>query len=452
LSGIGTESIRLKATDTADFKPDVSIILPCYNEEAVLVDSVKEIVKTMKGSIYKYELIFIDDCSKDGTRELIKKTCEEVPNARYIFHEKNVGRGGTVKEGLLAARAPIAGYLDIDIEVHSRYIPAMIQAINDGADVVCGHRIYHLKLQYDDLFRGILSFCYRKIVKGQLNVNVKDSEAGYKFFNVETARRVINLSKNDHWFWDTEIIALAGIYGLRISEVPMVFFRRMDKESTVRPIHDSWLYLKEMREFKKVYRRGLVYRSPMLYHFFIWGLFRGNFNNRFKTVSDLIPEGASVVDVCCGDPFLYRKFLKKKNVKYIGLDINPVFIAEANRQGVDVRFFDLEANERLPEADYVVMQGSLYQFIPFQDDVIRKMKAAARKNVIITEVMYSLSGNVNPALRWLGEKMTNPGTGPKPLRFDHAKLDAIMSKHDVITKDSTCGGLEMLYVLNGAND
>jgi len=440
----------MRARGIAGSTPDVSIVIPCYNEERILEESVREIRKTMEQSVYSYEMILIDDRSTDGTREIIKRICEGAPDARYIFHEKNVGRGGTVREGLLAARGGIAGFLDIDLEVHSRYIPSMVQAVADGADVVCGYRVYNMAFQFDDIFRTALSVCYRFLVGVLLKPDVRDSEAGYKFFNMAAAGPVIRLTRNEHWFWDTEIMALAAIRGLSCAEVPMVCIRRADKKTTVRPIRDSLLYLIALSGFRRRYRKSITYRSPRLYQAAMRPLYRGCYDARYEAIVEEVPEGAEVLDVCCGDALLYEKWLKKKNARYIGLDINPAFIAAAARGGIDARFFDVERGTDLPRAEYVVMQGSLYQFIPGAEAMVARLVSAARRRVIITEAVRNIGESGNPALKRFAEKMTNPGTGPKTERFDRESLGILMAKFKVLKKEEICGGREMLYVIEGA--
>ena len=122
-------------------KPDVSVIIACYNEMPHLPESVREIEVVLDQTIYSYELIFIDDCSTDATRTAIKGICERRTQYRYVFHEKNVGRGGTVREGLAMAKAPFAGFLDIDLEVRAWYIPVFVGYLVRGYDMACAERI-----------------------------------------------------------------------------------------------------------------------------------------------------------------------------------------------------------------------------------------------------------------------------------------------------------------------
>lgn len=229
----------------------LSIIIACYNEEPHLVQSVKAIQEIMDHTVYKYELIFIDDFSQDNTREKIKEICRDKENYRYYFHKQNIGRGGTVREGLLKARGKYAGFLDIDLEVSADYIPSMTRSLEKGYDAATGYRFYDI-LQFNGTRRAILSLCYRLLTRYYLKINIHDTEAGYKFFNLNTTREIISKTKNNKWFWDTEIIFELIKNGKKIKEIPCLFLRKKEKISTVRLIPDIIDYAKAIIEFKKI--------------------------------------------------------------------------------------------------------------------------------------------------------------------------------------------------------
>lgn len=231
--------------------PELSIVIACYNEEAVLEESVRQIDRIMTMFRCEYELIFVDDCSRDRTRHLIQTLCENHPARTAILHEKNKGRGGTVTDGIRASSAPYVGFLDIDLEVHARYIPSMLLALRDGADVAAAYRTYQVQMCFDDILRDVLSVGYRRLVRWLLRLPMRDTEAGYKFFRREKILPILGRCRDQRWFWDTEVMALAYWAGLNIAEIPCTFVRRWDRESTVRPFRDSWDYFRALLKFRK---------------------------------------------------------------------------------------------------------------------------------------------------------------------------------------------------------
>lgn len=231
-------------------KYDLSIIVPCYNELAILKDSVSEIIRVMDQTKYLYEIIFVDDKSSDGTQEIIKEIASGRGNMRWIFHEKNYGRGQAVVDGFKIANGEIVGFLDIDLEVHAKYIPSMIMAIkDDNFDMATAYRIY--LPTSTGILRHILSHCYRWLLRLVLKTPLKDTEAGFKFFNKEKVLPLLEKTRNKGWFWDTEISYFAYRDNLRTKELPCLFIRRKDKNSTVRIFRDSITYLRDLWSFKK---------------------------------------------------------------------------------------------------------------------------------------------------------------------------------------------------------
>jgi glycosyltransferase involved in cell wall biosynthesis len=175
---------------------------------------------------------------------------------RVILHEKNKGRGGTVTDGFRAARGEIAGYIDVDLEVHCRYIPSLVRAIEKGADIATLRRIY--ALQVLSLDRYFMSRGYSWLVRRLLDLPFHDTETGYKFFRRSTVMPLLDEVKDPGWFWDTEFMARAERRGLKVTEVPGAYIRREDKTSTVSGIRDSVVYFRQLLQF----RRELGPRRP----------------------------------------------------------------------------------------------------------------------------------------------------------------------------------------------
>lgn len=232
----------------SDNSPQLSLVLACYDESEHIEGSVPEILKVLDAFRWSYEIIFVDDVSRDNTRELILKLIEQHPDhqMRHIFHERNTGRGGAVSDGFRAARGEFVGYIDIDLEVHARYVPACLLAVQDGADVCVAERIY--RLQVHNLIRHVLSRTYSFLTRQMLGVPYKDTESGFKFMRRATALTLIQHAQDQGWFWDTEIMFYAHRLGYRVAELPCLFTRRHDKTSTVRPIADSLAYFSSLMQ------------------------------------------------------------------------------------------------------------------------------------------------------------------------------------------------------------
>jgi len=231
--------------------PYLSLILACYNEEEILAESFREIRETLDGLGRSYEIVFVDDVSRDRTREILGEIVAQNRDVslNVILHEQNKGRGATVTDGFRAARGEIAGYIDVDLEVHPRYIPSLVRAIEKGADVAVVRRIYAFQLR--SLDRYFMSRGYSWLVRKLLRVPLRDTETGYKFFRRAALLPVIDAIEDPAWFWDTEFMVRALRRGLRIEEVPGAYVRRDDKTSTVRGLRDSVIYFGKLLAFRR---------------------------------------------------------------------------------------------------------------------------------------------------------------------------------------------------------
>ena len=193
---------------------------------------------------------------------------------------------------------------------------------------------------------------------------------------------------------------------------------------------------------------SLIYRSPLLYELMMLGLYGRHYEARYRALAGLVPEGASVLDLCCGPAVLYWRHLRRKAVDYTGLDVNPGFVDRLTRRGVRGLVRDLHADEPLPTADVVVMQASLYHFLPDAAPVVERMRRAALLRAVIAEPIRNLTTSKVPLLSRLAARQTDPGRGAQASRFTEESLDELLHSFPV-GPDRTFlipGGREKVYV------
>lgn len=227
-----------------------SLVLPCFNEGPTFEASLKKIIDQVGGGLW--EIIFVEDHSSDDTKKVVEKFAKHKKNAKIIIHKHNLGRGRSVRDGILASSGEICGYIDADCEISPSYIPIFIKEIEKGADLAIGKRFY--EGGFKSISRVVASKAYAQMIKLFLDLPVDDTEAGYKFFKKSTILPVLKNTKNPHWFWDTEICARAYKAGLKISQVPVLFIRRPEKKSTVRLFADSVKYIDSLVKFRRDFK------------------------------------------------------------------------------------------------------------------------------------------------------------------------------------------------------
>jgi SAM-dependent methyltransferase len=200
---------------------------------------------------------------------------------------------------------------------------------------------------------------------------------------------------------------------------------------------------------------SFIYQHRLAYQLLMRLLYGRYFSARYETIAAEVPAGSHVVDVCAGDGYLYLNYLRAKSVHYQALDISPRLVQWMQQHGIRAQQFDVW-KEALPAADIVIMQASLYQFLPDAAPVVEKMLRAARQRVIITEPIRNIASSDNPVLRLVGKRLTRPEAGQgayQAHRFDQVSLLALAQQFPTLERSAQLpGGREMLIVLRGQAD
>ena len=167
--------------------PDFSLVVPCYNEARHLRASVRSVVEVLEQTGWTWDIVFVDDRSEDDTARSFATSARPTRAAAPCSTTATAAAAPRSRPGSPPARGRVTGFLDIDLEVHARYIPGLVAEIErHGADVATGRRHYLLR-QTGGLHRAALSWGYRRLSNFLLSLDLEDSETGCKFFSRETA-------------------------------------------------------------------------------------------------------------------------------------------------------------------------------------------------------------------------------------------------------------------------
>jgi SAM-dependent methyltransferase len=204
--------------------------------------------------------------------------------------------------------------------------------------------------------------------------------------------------------------------------------------------------------YPRALSESLVYRSAWGYGLAMRVLYGRYYAARDAAVAAHVPDGTSVLELCCGPARLYERELRGRVGSYVALDASERFVARLRRRGVDARRADV-ATAELPVADVVVMQASLYHFLPSAEAMVQRMRAAARGSVIIAEPVRNLASSRLGLVARLGAGAAATAEGAQAQRFDADSLAALLRgpalAGAVTFHAPIAGGREHLYVLRG---
>ena len=213
----------------------LSIIIPAYNEEKRLPQTLEEINKYFLNQKYSYEIIVVNDGSKDKTAELVKQKMEKIKNLKLIDNKENHGKGYVTKTGMLAAQGKYRIFTDADNSTSIDQIEKMLPYFEQGYDIVIGSR--DVKGAVLDppqpLYRQVLGEVFGFLVSLILGLwEIKDTQCGFKGFTQKAVEAIFPKCKIERFAFDPEILLLGKRLGFKIKEIPVYW--KNDPQSKVK--------------------------------------------------------------------------------------------------------------------------------------------------------------------------------------------------------------------------
>lgn len=206
-------------------KPFLSVIIPAYNESKRLPLTLVDIDRHLSEAEYSYEIIVVNDGSKDSTADVVNRLEHLVKNLRIIDNEENHGKGWVVRQGMLASKGNWRLFTDADNSTSIDQFNKMIPYFKEGYDVVIGSRaVKGAELKpAQPWYRQILGKAGNVFLQVLILKGIKDTQCGFKCFSEEAAERIFKIAKIDRWGFDIEALALARKFGYKIKEMPVVW-------------------------------------------------------------------------------------------------------------------------------------------------------------------------------------------------------------------------------------
>jgi dolichyl-phosphate beta-glucosyltransferase len=203
-------------------EPELSIIVPAYNEERrlpVALDRIREFLEARAASA---EVLVVDDGSTDRTRNVVEERQATWPTLRLVLNGENRGKGYSVRHGMLEARGKIALFTDADLSAPIQEAEKLLLALRTF-DAAIGSRAMDRRVieVHQSPLREFAGILFNLLVRIILRIHFEDTQCGFKAFRREASRIVFLQQRIEDFGFDPEILFLCRKHGLRVAEVPV---------------------------------------------------------------------------------------------------------------------------------------------------------------------------------------------------------------------------------------
>ena len=218
------------------YEKKLSIVIPAYNEGERIYENLLEMSKLLSSFVTDYEMIVVNDGSKDNTEVEIRRASETVKNIVPAGYQMNRGKGGAIKEGVKCATGDYIAFLDADMDLSPMHLKDFLAKMEEtSATAVIGSKMHKdSKVNYP-LPRKIMSLGYFLLLKMLFRLNIKDTQTGVKLFEADALKKVMRQVSTDDFAYDIEILALICASGGTIVEMPIeLIFQRTNGWGRIR--------------------------------------------------------------------------------------------------------------------------------------------------------------------------------------------------------------------------
>jgi dolichyl-phosphate beta-glucosyltransferase len=238
----------------------LSIVIPAYNEESKIIATLESIIDFLSKKNYSYEIIVVDDGSRDNTYHITKNFAEKNKNVLVLKNQKNEGKGSAIKKGVMSAQGEYILFMDADHSTPINEIDKMLSLLESnkhygfvfGSRYVNGAKI----LIKEPFLRILLGKIYHYIVKIFILRGVKDYNCGFKLFRKNTAKNLFSQIFSKDYTFDVELFLLAKQLGYRYKEIPVTW--KHNSDSKVKPFIDGVKSLFSLIKIKLNYSKKIL--------------------------------------------------------------------------------------------------------------------------------------------------------------------------------------------------
>lgn len=236
----------------------LSIVMPAYNEGERIYHNILETIGVVGGFVQDFELVAVNDGSRDNTKAEIKRAMEKDSRVRMVTSDTNHGKGRAIISGIAETTGDYIVFLDADLELYPDQIEGFLKKmIRDHDDVVIGSKLHKDSQLVYPVYRKVMSMCYYLMLLVLFRLKLKDTQTGLKLFRADVIKPVAHLIKTSGFAYDIEILAAINRRGGQIGEMPVKVVyvrergnRRIGLSDIAKAFRDTWvifyrLYIKK---------------------------------------------------------------------------------------------------------------------------------------------------------------------------------------------------------------
>ena len=230
----------------------INVVIPVYNEEKIILDTIKKIKDFVKEND-GYFFTFVNDGSTDKSKEIIEKETDGEDRINLLSYDKNRGKGYAVKYGVTGSDADTVIFTDSDLAYGLSSVKRLSEELMYGECEVCVGSRNISKDGYGEysFLRRTASKAYIKLLSFFGGLKLSDSQCGLKGYKNPFAKKIFSLCETDGFAFDYETILIARKAKLKIKEIPVKVINHNGKDSKVHIVKDSIKMLSDMRKIKK---------------------------------------------------------------------------------------------------------------------------------------------------------------------------------------------------------
>lgn len=240
----------------------LTVVIPVYNGASFIAETLREMTDYLENLEREYELIFVDDGSRDDTAAILGKSCHGLPRIRLLQNGKNRGKGYAVRQGMQEARGEYTIFTDADLAYPPTEIGKILKTLQEGFDLALATRVDpESRFIMSPEFFGYLytrhvgSRAFNWLVRKTLGLSIFDTQAGLKGFTQRARQIIFPRQRLEGFTFDVELIYIAKKFGLRLREVPVVF-RYFSEPTTVSFVMQSLASVRDLLTIRSQDRKG----------------------------------------------------------------------------------------------------------------------------------------------------------------------------------------------------